>query len=228
MKAKFCICVVVSMFAMIGKVSALSDENRPEYQKEFDAYLKDLDIISQTGNAPKNPALEADLAKMNSEEKILLTAIANTKVKTVQNNAEIMHSVEVIRVPEEFREQYADVYKEQNKTISAQSLVEARYDEQKKIAKDDSALKVSSHVNPFRFLKEVELDPLSGKYGGNSFSLDPMVDAYFNQFGRPYVMDTEPAPQKPVEKKVSKPQNNQPKQENGLQSLSLRNSMFVD
>ena len=108
-------------------------------------------------------------------------------------------------------------------------MVDARYDARKKLIEDDSAIKVSTHVNPFRFLKEVELDPVSGKYGSKTFSLDPMVDAYFNQFGRPYVLDTTEPQQKPVVvKKKVQSQKQQSEQDGGLQSLSLRNSMFVD
>ena len=225
MKVKFSVFVVVSMIAMLGQAVALSDQNRPEYKKEFDAYLRDLDIIAQTGKAPKNPVLEADLAKMSSEEKITLTALANTNIKTVQNNAKIVHSVEIVRVPEEFREQYAEMLKEQNKTISAQSLVDVRHDEQKKIAKDNSAAKVAMHINPFRFLKEVELSSMQGEVGANGSYQNRLVEAYFNQFGRPYVAaDT---PKKPVVTVQKAPQRKE-KTENILNNLSLRNSMFVD
>lgn len=225
MKVKFSVLIIVSMVVMLGQAMALSNQNRPEYKKEFDAYLRDLDIIAQTGKAPQNPILEADLAKMSSEEKITLTALANTNIKTVQNNAKIVHSVEIIRVPEEFREQYAEMLKEQNKTISAQSLVDVRHDEQKRIARDNSAAKVAMHINPFRFLKEVELSSGNGESGAKGSYQNRMVEAYFNQFGRPYV--TADTSQKQVVP-VKKVQKRQEEPVNVLNNLSLRNSMFVD
>ena len=227
MKLKFSV-VLAAIILMTGEqVWALSNENRPEYQKEFDAYLRDLDVISQTGKAPKNQSLEADLAKMSSNEKILLTAPSKMQVngKFAQSNAEIMDSVEVIRVPEEFRQEYADVYKEENKTISAQSLVEAQREVHKKISGDGAALKVATHLNPFRFLKEIPLTPLPQEYDTIQLPLNPMVSAYFNQFGRPYAVENA---------EVAIPTNSQPKadkkESNGslLQSLILRNSMFAD
>ena len=128
---KFGICLI-GMGLLLGSSSvalALSDENRPEYQKEYDAYLRDLEVIARTGKAPANPDLDADLAKMNSNNKIMLTAPqkkASNELLFVQNNdAQIMSSVEVIRVPEEFRDEYHEVYKEEKKTISTQSFVEA-------------------------------------------------------------------------------------------------------
>ena len=227
MKLKFGVFLTAVILMTTGRVWALSDENRPEYQKEFDAYLRDLDAISQTGKALKNPSLEADLAKMNSDEKILLTAPSKneSKVQFAQNKAEIMNSVEAIRVPEEFRQEYADVYKEENQTISAQSLVDVQREVHKKISLDNSALKVAAHINPFRFLKEIPLTPAPREYNTIELPLNPMVGAYFNQFGRPYVAGStdETAP-------VNFQQKSDKKGASGsfLQDLSLKNSMFVD
>lgn len=214
---------------------AQEPDNRPEYQKEYDAYMHDLEIIAKTGKAPENPGLEADLAKMDSEDKIRLTAQKpemTTLEKSAQaeirpmifaqldaGRAEIVNSVEIIRVPEEFRQQYADVYKEENKTVSAQSLAARQSSMQQQLIIDDSTAKVASHLNPFRFLKEVQLSPVAGEYGTKELPLNPMVNAYFNQFGRPYVPgDPVPAENKTAEKKGG----------SLINSLSLRNSMFVD
>ena len=162
---------------------ALSDENRPAYQKEYDAYLQDLEIIAETGKAPENPILEADLAKMNSNQKILLTAPKKDKSMRVAQNegARIVDSVEIIRVPEEFQKDYADVYQEE-KTISAQSLVESQRAEQRALIEAESD-KITNHLNPFRFLKEVELSALPSKtkmMEKKNTEKNPMVEAYFN------------------------------------------------
>ncbi len=184
---KFNVYTLAVGLAFVGSsaVAALSDENRPAYQKEFDAYVKDLEVIAQTGKAPENPILEADLAKMSSDQKILLTASrqkdADAPLQLAQNDgAKIVNSVEIIRVPEEFRKEYADVYKEE-KTISAQSLVESQRVNQQAMINHEPD-KITNHLNPFRFLKEVSLspDPASKKKeAAQTQSLDPMVEAYF-------------------------------------------------
>lgn len=164
---------------------ALSDENRPAYQQEYDAYLQDLEVIAETGKAPENHILKADLAKMNSNQKILLTASKKDEtLKVAQNDgARIVDSVEIIRVPEEFQKDYVDVYQEE-KTISAQSLVETQRAEQKAIISRESD-KITNHLNPFRFLKEVKLssEPTKIKKVDKKEEInDPMAKAYFGGF----------------------------------------------
>lgn len=234
-----CVVGMLEIFCLIVSFAVRAEDNRPEYQKEYESYMRDLKIIAQTGKAPKNPELEADLAKMDSEEKICLTA-AKAENIVVGNRAEIqplvfaqledaeraeiVNRVEIIRVPEEFRQQYADVYKEENETISAQSLAERQSSMQKEMIIDDSTAKVAAHLNPFRFLKETKLSPLPGEYGTKELPLNPMVNAYFNQFGRPYA---------PGSKAVAEPKPQEQKENlsaggSSVNSLSLRNSMFVD
>lgn len=41
---------------------------KPEFQKAYDNYLKDLKIISRTGKAPDNQPLYNDLLEMDSEK----------------------------------------------------------------------------------------------------------------------------------------------------------------
>lgn len=222
MKFRASIFAAMVIFSGSAPAYALSDENRPEYQKEYDAYLRDLQVIEQTGQAPQNPDLEADLNKMNSDEKILLTAPGKStslKIFFAQSNAEIMDSVEIVRIPKEFQQQYGDVHKDDSKIISASSLSDMQRQQRQKILADESTAKVAEHINPFRFLKEVQLTPQAGEYGTVELPLNPMVDAYFNQLGRPYVSAS--AASKESEKK---PEKRQPFQ----RGLSLRNSMFVD
>lgn len=45
----------------------------PEYKQKYEDYLNSLREIKETGKALDNPRLEADLAKMNSDEKIVIT-----------------------------------------------------------------------------------------------------------------------------------------------------------
>ena len=86
---------------------------------------------------------------------------------------------------------------------------------------DEDAAKIAEHVNPFRFLSEVKLSKLPGDYGTKELPLNPMVDAYFNQFGRPYVAE-EP---QDVIKETKKVQSKE--ERSSYKGLSLRNSMFV-
>jgi len=217
--------VIAVLTVMVDIAWALSEDGRPEYKKEYDAYMQDLEVIAQTGRAPRNIKLEDDLAKMSSDAKILLTAPLNSQIPHInlaENDVEIINSVEIIRVPEEFRKHYADVYKEEAKTISAHSLVDVQDDMRKNAMIEDMTMKIADHINPFRFLKEVELSKLSGEYGKDDLPINPMVGAYFNQLGRPYVATTSNEANNvnnETTKKRSKPTATFP---------SLRNSMFVN
>lgn len=46
--------------------------NTPVYQRNYTQYSKDLEEIGKTGKIPYNAELENDLAKMNSEQRIVL------------------------------------------------------------------------------------------------------------------------------------------------------------
>ena len=200
---------------------ALSEDSRPDYQKEYDAYLQDLLFIEQKGYAPKNSVLDDDLAKMNSEERIRLTHPAShsfyknssNQLKLAENdtdkeqaqksNAEVVDRVEIIRVPEEFREKYADVYAEETKHISTQSLVKQQDENRQKALEDEELLKIAEHDNPFRLLKESELETDLSSLKHHSPKVNSVADAYFQQQKRAYVVD------KPIiVKKKEKQQNN--------------------
>ena len=95
--------------------------NTPTYQKEYDAYLQDLNAIAQSGKAPYRLDLEKDLSAMDSEDKIELDLDGNLKTQSLNQNsnnalvlaqlapkpsagdeatsAEIIDSVEIIRMP---------------------------------------------------------------------------------------------------------------------------------
>lgn len=221
--------IISSLFFVSFSAFALSDDNRPEYQKEYEAYMRDLGVIAQTGKAPKNIKLEADLAKMDSNEKIRLTVHEPVKTSEIKvrmpnsvrlaqldSKAEIVNTVEVIRIPEEFKKEYASLYEE---AISAQDLAEQQNFQRKRII-DEDAMKIADHINPFRFLKEVKLSPLPGEYGTKELPLNPMVNAYFNQFGRPYVHNE-------TEKNENEDIKNKKETSVGG-SLGLRKHMFVD
>jgi len=72
--------VIAVLTVMVDIAWALSEDGRPEYKKEYDAYMQDLEVIAQTGRAPRNIKLEDDLAKMSSDAKILLTAPLNSQI----------------------------------------------------------------------------------------------------------------------------------------------------
>lgn len=83
----------------------------PSYKQEYAAYQRDLAAIAQTGEAPKNPALEEDLAKMNSEERIPVSPEGTLNASEVQRlnpmayaaaatgnaNVKILDAVETVR-----------------------------------------------------------------------------------------------------------------------------------
>lgn len=48
-----------------------SEADKPKYQKAYDDYLKDLEVIRKTGTAPDNEDLYSDLREMNSEERVI-------------------------------------------------------------------------------------------------------------------------------------------------------------
>lgn len=227
MKIKFFIKMFLMLFVAENAL-ALSDDNRPDYQKEYDAYLHDLQIIEQKGYAPKNPILEGDLAKMSSEDRIRLTPslselrkrkinqsssetdngmdvllqMAENEENAVQDaksDTKIVRQVEIIRVPEEFREQYADVYEEETKHISTQKIVEQQEMERQKMLENEEALKIADHDNPFRLLNEQSLDPEKAVKQKKQKE-DSLTDAYF-QHSRAYVTD------KTIVIKKKEPQN---------------------
>lgn len=229
MNFKLSLEIISSLVFVSFSAFALSDDSRPEYQKEYDAYMRDLGVIAQTGKAPKNIKLEADLAKMDSNKKIRLTVHEPVKTSEMKirmpnsvrlaqldSKAEIVNAIEVIRIPDEFKQEYANLYEE---SISAQDLAEQQKLQRKKII-DEDAMRIAEHINPFRFLKAVKLSPLPGEYGTKELPLNPMVNAYFNQFGRPYLQN-EP----------EKNKNEDVKKEKAISaggSLGLRKHMFVD
>ena len=173
---------------MIGsQAMALSDDNRPDYQKEYDAYIQDLAVIAETGRAPANPDLEADLQKMSSNDKILLNIKkkAENLLLYAQNasadKAQIVDSVEIIRVPQEFRSQYDEATGEKDEKISTQDVVEAQNSAKRDFIEDVSTKKVANHVNPFRLLKEVEMSGEKEKETNRVSEIkDDLTKAYFN------------------------------------------------
>ncbi len=46
--------------------------NTPEYKQNYDTYINNIKNIAQTGQAPDDPRLEEDLAKMNSNERFIV------------------------------------------------------------------------------------------------------------------------------------------------------------
>ncbi len=224
---KYGILTAALVLCLAPEVSAavFAEDTRPEYQREYEAYLNDLQIIAETGVAPKNEGLEADLAKMDSDKRILLTAAALPGIKTARNSAKIVNSVEIIRIPEEFRQEYADVYKEENKTISTPSLSVEQNAKRLQFLEETPAQKVAGHVNPFQFLQETPLTE-QGSQPRISVATRPDVEVYFNQLRNPYggVVSSSAASYQAYKKPS---QNNKVDVSSSLDALSLRNSMIV-
>ena len=98
------------------------EEETPKYKQEYDAYLKDLSVIAQTGKAPYNGDLEADLSTLSDDTRLevseegkisphssneeLINPMALAQVlpaqtpANVSTEAKIIDSVEVINLPE--------------------------------------------------------------------------------------------------------------------------------
>ena len=181
-KMSLVILLGISMFARAA--SALSDDNRPDYQKEYDAYLKDLEVIAETGQAPKNLDLEADLRKMDSNEKILLNVekkAANAVYyaqNSTSNKATIVDRVELVRIPKEYREKYDGLSQKNEAKLSTQDVAEDQMNAEKNLIDEVSSKQVAHHQNPFRFLKEVEM---SDKHSLSARQKNELVGAYFGQ-----------------------------------------------
>lgn len=47
-------------------------ESTPEYQQKYDDYIRDLQKIAKTGQYPENRTLNDELAKMNSNERVIV------------------------------------------------------------------------------------------------------------------------------------------------------------
>ncbi len=54
--------------ALLAKFDAME---KPKFQQAYDDYLKDLEIIAETGRAADNQELYKDLLEMNSEEEVV-------------------------------------------------------------------------------------------------------------------------------------------------------------
>lgn len=81
----------------------------PEYKQEYAAYQRDLAAIAKTGKPLPNPALEKDLAKMNSEERLRVSSDGSVSgapadrinpmayASQPDNKVEILDAVETVR-----------------------------------------------------------------------------------------------------------------------------------
>ena len=184
MKKEYKIGFGALLLMACGQAWAMSLDDTPAYQKEYDLYLQDLGIIEQTGKAPENPDLEADLAKMDSNERIRLTAsrfssssslsFAQMKEQIIRNDAEVLSKVEIIRVPEEFRDMYADIYRLQLEQFEGMLTKEEQ--EALNRLRGGSNFDVAEHENPF---KEVS-SQTDIAAPASSDAADPMVNAYFS------------------------------------------------
>lgn len=183
MKNRYKIGLNTLLLMACGQAWAVALDDKPVYQTEYELYLQDLGIIEQTGKAPENQELEADLAKMDSNERIRLTAsrfsstpmmFAQVQYSAPLNSAEVLNKVEVIRVPEEFREMYADIYQQQLEQ-QGDGLTKEEQEALNRL-RGGASFDVVDHQNPF---KEVS-SPKSTAVISPDNSEDPMVNAYFS------------------------------------------------
>lgn len=74
-------------------------ENTPEYQQKYDDYIKDLQKIATTGQYPENKTLNDELAKMNSNERMIVDDnFGITPQSPMMQEVEVL---EVLSEPEE-------------------------------------------------------------------------------------------------------------------------------
>lgn len=60
----------------------------PEYKQKYDDYMIDLKTIAKTGTAPENPRVTADLAKMSSNERLIVDDNFGLAVENVASETE--------------------------------------------------------------------------------------------------------------------------------------------
>lgn len=122
----------------------------PKYKQEYDAYVKDLKVIAETGKAPTNPELEKDLEKLNSEDRL--------KVDEEGRITEVFQQSQLINPMASGRE-YG--------STTVQIL------EQEEIDRSSSFVSEEAH-NPFADGKEVEaMSPETAAYFGG---INPFYD----------------------------------------------------
>ncbi len=69
----------------LQKTDNLNEPNNvPFYKFKYDEYINDIMAYYSSGEMPKNPVLEKDLAEMNSEEPIEITAPAPNKLTSYE------------------------------------------------------------------------------------------------------------------------------------------------
>ena len=80
------------------------ESSMPKYKQEYDAYVKDLNVIAETGQAPANPELEKDLEKLNSEDRLevdedgrILNSFQQSQLINPMANVQILEQVEIDR-----------------------------------------------------------------------------------------------------------------------------------
>ena len=97
-----------------NKPQSQSDET-PKYKQEYDAYLKDLEVIAQTGVAPKNYELQNDLAAFSDDKRFTLNddgqippqrplnPMASARIlpdnTSEKTNAVVVDAIEVVNIP---------------------------------------------------------------------------------------------------------------------------------
>lgn len=98
-----------------------TSEKKPKYTQEYDAYLKDLNTIAQTGKAPYNSELDNDLSaladdsridiknsrsfspqsfnKLQDNSLVVAQAFPETQPALVTSDTKIIDTVEVLNIP---------------------------------------------------------------------------------------------------------------------------------
>lgn len=111
----------------LNENAAQSQTEGPEYKQEYAAYQRDLATIAKTGKPSPNPALEMDLAKMNSEERLsvssdgTMSAAPADRINPMAYAAQPDNKVEILEAVETVRENPFEVPEtEDSSTVSGQ------------------------------------------------------------------------------------------------------------
>ena len=195
---------------LLNENAALNHSDGPGYKQEYASYQRDLAVIAQTGEAPHNPGLDQDLAKMNSEERIQVNPDGTLRSSSTQRINPMA---------------YAAAPEAEGNNIKVLDAVEVVRDNPFEVSAEEETSEVSEQgenkaVNPFEEKESQEAAP----------ALDPQTAAYF-QGMNPFREDeikpgAEPEPLATRSAEDDKPaeKNDEPeiRREESTPSLSLR------
>ncbi len=146
----------------LNETAVQSQKQGPEYKQEYAAYQRDLATIAQTGKPSPNPALEKDLAKMNSEERLRVSSDGSVSgapadrinpmayATSPDSNIKILEAVEITREnPFEVPESEDSItVSDQGESRAIEPILESEVSETRSMSPETAAH--FQGMNPFR------------------------------------------------------------------------------